>query len=183
MTRGRRILLSLLATLAVAAAAPAQEFRETDLKAVFLLRFGSFMQWPVPTAGNSDAAFTIGVLGDDPVAAVLEQAVQGETVAGRPVRVERYRNVGQVSGCEILFISRTKREHLPRILDVMRGRPVLTVSDIEDFTERGGMVGLTSDERRIRLRINVGAARQAGISISSKLLRVVEVVGETSSGA
>ena len=177
----RRVRQFFLVAWLAAALPPGfgQEFRETDLKAVFLLRFGSFMQWPEPAQPQSE--FVIGVLGEDPLAAVLEAAVVGETVAGRPVRVVRYRGVNEVRDPAILFISRSKRDRLRHILHILRGRPILTVSDLEHFTDAGGMVGLASDQRRVRLRVNVTATRASRISVSSKLLSVVEVVGDESS--
>lgn len=170
-----RNLLAVFST--VASILGAQEFHETDLKAVFLLRFGSFMQWPPPPAGASQRDFVIGVLGEDRVLSVLETAVAGETVGGRRVRAVHFQGVHQVRDCEILFISRSRGSRLRHILNVLDRRPIVTVSDIDGFTEAGGMIHLQPEDGRVRLRVNLDAARAANISISSKLLGVVEIVG------
>lgn len=176
-------LLNLLAVIStVASMLSAQEFHERDLKAVFLLRFGSFMEWPPPPAG-AEQDFVIGVLGEDGVFPVLEAAVAGETIGGRRVRAVHFRGVHEVRDCQILFISRSRGSRLRHILNVLRGRPILTVSDIDEFTESGGMIHLRPEGGRFRLRVNIDAARAANISISSKLLRVVEIVGEPPKGA
>jgi len=173
-------VLTALSTIVVMASA--QEIHETDLKAVFLLRFGSFIEWPPSSGSAATGDFVIGVLGDDPVLPALESVTAGETVDGRPVRIDRYRGVFEVHDCQILFVSGTRRDRFRHILNRLHGRPILTVSDSDGFIEAGGMVAFLSDEGRVRLRVNVGSVRADGITISSKLLQLVEVVGDLPPG-
>jgi hypothetical protein len=56
---------------------------------------------------------------------------------------------------------------------------VLTVSDMDNFGRRGGMIRLVLDQNRVRFRINAEAARQNEVVISSKLLRMAEIVETT----
>jgi hypothetical protein len=167
---GLVLLLALCTTLA------AQTSREYDLKAVFLYNFASFVEWP---AGEPAAApFVIGVLGDDPFGGVLTEVVQGERVNGAPLQVRRCRTLDEVKGCRILFVSKTGAPPLAEIRTALKGRAVLTVGDNPQFVEQGGMVGFSTASGRLQLHINAGAARAAGLNISSKLLRVAKVSGE-----
>ncbi len=70
----------------------------------------------------------------------------------------------------------SENERVPDILSVFKNRPVLTVSDADDFASQGGIIEFFTDKSRIRLRINLDAADAAKLTISSKLLRVAEVV-------
>jgi len=160
----------------------AQAFREYDLKAVFLFNFAQFVEWPTEAFPDANAPLVIGVLGSDPFGAALDQTVRGETANGHPFLIKRYSNVDDVSGCHILFISRSETAHLGQIVERLRGKNTLTVSDADDFAQRGGMILFVTENNRIRLKINVAAAKAARLSLSSKLLRPAEIVGSEQQG-
>jgi hypothetical protein len=153
---------------------------EYQVKAVFLFNFAQFVEWPPQSFGDAAAPFVIGVLGTDPFGSALEGAVRGETLNGRNFVIERYRSVTEIRHCQILFISRSEAPHIEEIRAALAGQSILTVSDIEDSAQRGVMIRFVADNNRIRLRINADAAKAAGLSISSKLLRPAELV--TSAG-
>jgi len=149
---------------------------EYQLKAVFLFNFVQFVDWPAAAAADSQLPLVIGILGDDPFGAFLDETVRGERLGARPIQVRRYRQVTDIGECNILFISRSERERVPEIVSGLKNRPVLTVSDADAFANRGGMIQFINDKNRIRLRINLEAAQAAHLTISSKLLRVADVV-------
>jgi hypothetical protein len=150
--------------------------REYPLKAVFLLNFAQFTDWPTNAFDAPDSPFVIGVLGDDPFGDVLDEAVKDEQVAGRKFVVERYARVEDVKNCHILFISQPETRRLDKILDDLKGKPILTVSDIENSDYRGVCVRFITENNKIRLRINTDSLKAANLVMSSKLLRVAEVV-------
>ncbi len=156
-----------------AQSSPAPEYR---LKAVFLFNFAQFVEWPASAFPEPDSPLVIGVLGEDPFGASLDETVRGETVNDRPLTVRRFRRVEEIGGCHILFVSRPEQGRLGEILDSLKGRSVLTVSDANGFATRGGMIGFVTEENHIRLRVNLEAARAANLTISSKLLRPAQIV-------
>ena len=153
---------------------------EYQVKAVFLFNFAQFVEWPPESFADAAAPFVIGVLGTDPFGSTLEGAVRGETLNGRSFVIERYRSVTEVRHCQILFISRSEAAHIEEIGVALAGQSILTVSDVEGPAQHGVMIRFIAENNRIRLRINVDAAKAAGLSISSKLLRPAELV--TSAG-
>jgi hypothetical protein len=162
------------ATASSAAAAPS----EYQVKAVFLFNFTQFVEWPPEAFPGPDTPFVIGVLGNDPFGPQLDEVVRGETVNKRPLVVERYRSVTEIHHCNILFIGSTEIGRLEQILPALKGRSILTVSDADAAAgERGVMIRLVTESNRIRLRIDVGAAKAGNLTISSKLLRPAEIVG------
>lgn len=173
----RRLVFS--AVLSVVAgwmhAAPATP-AEYDIKAVFLLNFTRFIEWPASGVDTENQPIVIGVLGDDPFGQGLDRAVRGERVNNRPLVVKRITRLDSPVNCAALFISRSERHRVGEILERLKGQPVLTVSDIPQFAELGGMVGLVSEGGKIRLRINVDVAKAANLAISSKLLRPAQIV-------
>jgi hypothetical protein len=149
---------------------------EYQVKAVFLYNFAQFVEWPAAAFADERAPLVIAVLGEDPFGPDLDAAVRGETVNNRPLLVRRYRDISQVEACHILFISGSEASHLEKILGALRGRTILTVGDSENFAHRGGMVGFVTQHNRIRLRISLNAVTAVDLTISSKLLRLADIV-------
>jgi hypothetical protein len=168
-----RLLLVLFIIARCWAAAPS----EYQVKAVFLFNFAQFVEWPAGAFPDRQAPFVIGILGQDPFGPELDAVVRGEKVDNRSLVIERYRNIGELHNCNILFIGRTRVGELPRILATLKGRSILTVMDADEADPGGVMIRLVTRSNRIRLRIDVGAAKAGNLVISSKLLRPAEIVG------
>ena len=152
------------------AAAPS----EYALKSVFLYNFCRFIDWPSTAFASPDEPLTIGIVGQDPFGPLLNEAIAGETYHGRPIRIEHYRNAREIRRCQLLFVSRSEAGQIGEILAAVAGKNVVTVGETEAFLERGGMIALTADQNRVRLRINPVTLRTAAVDVSSKLLRVAE---------
>jgi hypothetical protein len=151
-----------------------QASREYDLKAVFLFNFVTFVDWPA-NATPDKSPFVIGVLGEDPFGSALDEVIAGEKIRGAPLQARRCRTLEEARQCQILFISSSEAAKLPEILKDLRGRPVLTVADVPRFLEAGGIIAFSTGAR-LQLQVNPAAAQRAGLTISSKLLRVAKVV-------
>lgn len=149
--------------------------REYHVKALLVYHFTHFVQWP-QEALPSGAPLTIGVLGDDPFGPVMD-VIAREEGGENPIVVKRYDTPEAARDCHILFISSSEKPRLNRVLTELKGRPILTVADCDGFTDAGGMVQFfTNPEGKIRLRVNLPAVRRHGLKMSSRLLRVAEVV-------
>lgn len=182
LTRTLQALLCCALGLAItrgacAAGAPT----EYQVKAVFVFNFAHFVDWPPQSFTSPGEPFVIGILGDDPFGSRLDDAVRGEQINQHPLSVRRFRNVGEITDCQILYIDRSEGAQLDQILAALDHRGTLTVSELEGSSERGVMIQFITENNRIRLRINVESARAAGLTISSKLLRPAEIV--TTQGA
>ena len=168
-----------LAALLVAGrglAAQAVRASEYDVKAVFLFNFAQFVEWPPEAFPEADTPLVIGVLGDDPFGRVLDQTVGDERLGGRRFQIRRYHSVDEIKTCHILFVSRPEGDRPQSVLAGLKNRPILTVSDADGFAERGGMIRFVTDRSRIRLQLNLAATEAAHLTISSKLLRVAEII-------
>lgn len=115
------------------------------------------------------------MLGKDPFGSELDAVVHGESVSGHPLAIERFADVTRLRNCQILFIPADELAHLDEILGALKGRSVLTVT--EGPAPRGVMIDLVKEDNRIRLRIDLDAARAGNLTISSKLLRPAQIVG------
>jgi hypothetical protein len=153
--------------------AQAPHAEESQVKAAFLYNFGKFVKWP---NGEIPQSFTICVLGKDPFGPELDSIVSGELVDGKPVAVRRIGGIQDAVGCRILFISTSEQNRLGLILSAVSKMPVLTVSDIPDFIERGGIIQFVLVNGRVRFDVNLGSAEYSGLGMSSELLKVAQRV-------
>ena len=168
---------ALLLACAVLTARPALAAPTTsEVEAVFLFNFSQFVDWPPQAFPQPDSPIVIGVLGSDPFDGTLDDVVRGEMVKGRPLVVRRFQRVEQFTDCHILFISRSERPRLEPIVQMLKGRSILTVSDLDEFATQGGVIGFVLLDNKIRLRVNLQAAKEAGLTLSSKLLRPAQIV-------
>jgi hypothetical protein len=152
---------------------------EYQVKAVFIFNFSHFVEWPSEALGAPDEPFVIGILGDDPFGPRIDEALKGELISNHPMVVRRFRRVDEVGNCQILFIDHSQATQLAHVLAALDHHSILTVSDAGRASDRGVMIEFVTDNNRIRLRINAEAARAAGLTISSKLLRPAEIVSTT----
>jgi hypothetical protein len=146
---------------------------EYQVKAAFLLNFTRFIEWPAAEPPAAGAPFTICILGDDPFGVALDQTMEGESANGRKIVIQRSRReVGKT--CQILYVDRAEKGITELLTGV--GRGVLTVGEGESFLREGGMIAFVVENRRVRFNVNLAAARNASLNISSKLLNVAKVV-------
>ncbi len=165
------MVLALSSSRPALAADPSPTVPEYQLKAVFLFNFAQFVDWPEEAFANAQAPLVIGVLGEDPFGAYLDDLVQSERIGERPIVIRRFRRPQDVIGCHILFVSRNQAAHFDRIAPELKVRNLLTVGDTDSFNRQGGLVRFVTEGGKIRLRINAEAAKRCGLTISSKLLR------------
>src|SRR5205814_1992059 len=135
--------------------------RESDLKAAFLFNFSQFVAWPEQAFPEGTAPFVIGVLGDDPFGKSLDEIVANELAHGHKIVVRRYRNVRETKDCHILYVSPSETPRLQSIFEFVAGKHILAVGDAEGFATGGGAVRFVVQENKLRLRINMEAARAA----------------------
>lgn len=182
LNAARRIAFPMMLCIALgvsprALASPTPEYQ---VKAAFLFNFSQFVSWPPRAFGSARAPIVIAVLGQDPFGPDLDAMVNGEHVDGRPLLVRRYRDLSEVDGCHILFIDRSESAQLPEIVRALRGRAILTVSDIEGSAESGVMIDLVTQNHHVRMHVNLAAARASGLTVSSQLLRLAQIIGPKS---
>ena len=159
----------------VQAAADETAPTEHEVKAAFLYNFGKFVVWP-DAAFKVEGVLVIGVLGDDPIIDVLERTVRDKQVQDRRIDVKRLRSAREAPGCQILFISASERERVGDILQRLDRSSVLTVSDMSDFAENGGMISLLLEQKKVRFTVNLSVVEQAGLKMSSQLLKLAKRV-------
>jgi hypothetical protein len=145
---------------------------EYEVKATYLSKFGRFVEWPAGITLAQSDSFSICVLGQDPFGPALNDMIADETIAGKSVLAKRISVPQDAVNCHVLFISSSENTRLKQILIMLGDTSVLTVSDLPEFTKRGGMVQFISEGDRVRFEVNLAIAERAGLTLSSELLKV-----------
>lgn len=161
--------------------ASAEGYSEYEVKAAFLFKFTKFVEWPPAeeTAGRrqqEETPFRIGVLGKDPFDDILDETVKDQQVQGRKIEIVRGDSLQEMGYCEILYVARDQEDAVAEVLTGLKGKKTLTVSDMEGFTEKGGMICLEQQDARIQFSINQEAANEANLKISAQLLHLAREV-------
>ncbi|HMC75805.1 MAG TPA: YfiR family protein [Vicinamibacterales bacterium] len=148
---------------------------EDDIKAAFLFNFTQFVEWPPAALGSSDP-FRICVVADASFAAAVDRTVVGESVGGHAIARTSPAAPDAARGCQILFVGRQEGDRLERWLAAVKGSPVLVVGESHSAFEHGAHINFVIENNRVKFDVNKDGAARAGLTISSKLLRVARTV-------
>lgn len=153
----------------LASPAFSQGVRADALKATFLYRFASYVEWPPP---SSTAPFTIGVVENDDVASQLEQLVPAISVNGQRVSLRRLRGGDSLDGVHVLYVGNSTSV-LARVLrGAARSRPILVVADAPRALAEGAIINFLGPAPTLKFEVSLSNAERAGLRINARLLSV-----------
>jgi hypothetical protein len=180
-----RVLISALVVLALAWApwADVRAFADKSprspeyvIKAAYLYNFAMFVEWPTDAFPTADSPLAIGVVGDDPFGGALERTVEGKRINKRRIVVDRVQSVQDARRCHIVFIGASDDPRVSEFSTRLTGQSVLLVGESDDVLKLGATIGFTVRDNKVGYDINLGAAKRARLTISSKLLNLARVV-------
>jgi hypothetical protein len=160
----------------------ASDSSEYLIKAGFIFNFAKFVEWPSNAFAQPDSPIVIGILGTDPFGTIIDKIVQDKKIGTRGFVVKRLKwgvDLKELRECKILFIGASERAHMDELVQMLRGLPVLTVGETPGFAERGGVIRFVLEDNRVRFEVNVVAARQADLTISSRLLTLARIIQQS----
>jgi hypothetical protein len=175
-----RLLAAAAAALLLSAplAAQAPDTLENDVKAAFLFNFTKFIDWPPAAFQGPSDPLRLCIVADAVFIRSVDRIIEGETVRGRPLR-RVVPETSELARCHVLYVGRGESDRAGRLLSSVAGAPVLTVGESPKFTAQGGAIEFVLVNDRVRFDVNRQAAERAGLTVSSKLLRVARHVRET----
>ena len=145
--------------------------REYEIKAAFIFNFAKFIEWPETQFTDAKAPLVLGILGSGPIGAALE-SLENKIVRGRQLAIQQVAAPENLSQFHMLYICRSEKPDLNRIIEHLGSQPILTISDIQDFVKTGGHINLVIRQNKIRFIINSVAAKKVNLKISSRLLKL-----------
>jgi hypothetical protein len=155
------------------------------VKAGFIYNFAQLVQWPSTSFAQPDSPIVIGILGTDPFGGAIDRVIENKKLDGRSVVVRRLKwgkDLKDLRECNILFVSSSEKEHLSDVINIVKWLPILTIGETAGFASRGGIINLTLEGNKVRFEVNVEAAKQANLNISSRLLALARIVPQSADG-
>jgi YfiR/HmsC-like len=181
-----RAVMAILPILLVAVMLNAQNTSGSSeylIKAGFIYNFANLVQWPSSSFAQPDSPITIVILGEDHFGSTLDRALDGKKVNARSFVIKRAKSVSELQRalgpqkeCQILYVSSSEMPHLSEAIQMLKGVPVLTIGETPGFAKSGGIINLVLEDNKVRFEVNVTAAKEADLNISSRLLALARIV-------
>jgi hypothetical protein len=196
------VVVAVLSVYAAVAGEDSEPSKEYQVKAAFIYNFIKFVDWPEPAAAEADQKtdndnrqIIIGIIGRDPFGLAFE-AVTKKKIHDKQVILKqfdgfaensteykadgktryRYKDADALKACQVLFVCPSESRYFEEIIDIVKDNCVLTIGETKDFLETGGIIEFTTEQKKVKFEINLIAAEQAKLKISSKLLRLAKRV-------
>ncbi len=167
------IALALWVAMTGSATADDKDIHEDEVKAAFVYNFAKFVEWPT---GKINGTINLCILGESPLGFSALKAIDGRTAQDKPLVTKLLSKSDDLKGCHIVFIAASERSKMAQLLKAAHQQQALTVSDMNGFTQGGGAIEMVKTDDKIRFDINLLAAKEAGLVISSRLLSLALTV-------
>jgi hypothetical protein len=139
---------------------------EHAVKAAYLFKFAPFVSWPPGAMGPASSPLIVCAKGPDGFGPTLVQAARNERMGERGFQPKRLARVAR-GECHILYVVGSAAE-VRETLAAVRGSPVLTVTDTSGPGPKG-VINFVLRDNRVRFEIDLKAAADNGLEVSSKL--------------
>lgn len=149
-------------------------YQDYVIKAGYIYKFLSFVDWPDNAFSDNNTPFTITILGEDPFEHIFD-SIKDKTIKNRKINIQRlktFTHIDQLKNSHILFISPSLEKEVKKLLNKIQSLPILTVSDMNNFNKEGGIIHFIDQKDKIKIQINKTIANKTGIQFRSRLLRI-----------
>ncbi|MGZ5579051.1 MAG: YfiR family protein [Methylobacter sp.] len=163
---------ALWALIAGSAYADDKDIHEDEVKAAFVYNFAKFVEWP---KDGIHGQINLCILGESPLGFSALKAIDGRTAQDKQLVTKLLNKPDDLNGCQIVFIAASEQNKMAQLLKLAHRQHALTVGDVDGFS-KGGAIGLVKTDEKIRFEINLLAAKEAGLTVSSRLLSLALTV-------
>ena len=154
-----------------------QKLIEEKIKAGLVYNFLKYTIWPDSPSLEKDGRLKVCLFGDDAFDGYLSP-MEGRTAQKMVISISRISQLSEIKNCNLLFVHRSRENSLDELFGYLRGRPVLTVSDIRGFSDEGGMIELATENERINFHINKSAMRNVDLVVQDRILKLAKSVSD-----
>jgi hypothetical protein len=149
---------------------------ERRVKAAFMFKFASYVEWPEAVLPQPGTPLSVAVVGDDELANELTQIAAGRAVDGRSIAVKKTRDIAAIADAHMLYVARAETARIPQIAKIARGRPLLIVTDSPGALSQGSIINFMLVQQRVKFEISLEEAERHSLKLSSRLLSVAHNV-------
>jgi len=183
-----RPIIAIGICLSLALGASAQSLDSSDsseylIKAGFIYNFAKLVGWPGNAFAQADSPIVIGILGTDPFGGIIDRILADKKVDARRFVIKRLKWGMEFKDCDILFVGASEAVHLEEVIRAVKGLPILTIGETPGFVRRGCIINLIVEDNKVRFEVNLDAAKQAVLNVSSRLLALAKIIPQSSADA
>ena len=168
--------MAAMAAIWTPQAVPQEEAALYEAKAKFLAVMPGFVEWPSSTFKTPTALLQICVHPDFSFGTSLAELARTETVGGHRMEVKWVRKEQELSGCQLLFVSRSAAKRYDKVLEAVKNSATLTVGEGPEFLKAGGMVSLQAGQSGLQFDVNLDAVHDSHLKLSSQMLALARHV-------
>ncbi len=158
----------------VASPAPI-ELYEQKIKAGLIYNLMKYSNWPATVTNAGKGKLKLCLLGDDSMDEYL-YPLQGRTAQQFTITITRINGVHEIQDCNMIFLHKGQEALQDSLIQSTAGKPIMTVSDIDQFVEHGGMVEFGMEDQKINLLLNKKTVTESHIIIQSRLTKLAKLV-------
>lgn len=157
----------------------AADDRESLVKAAYLYHFVDFVDWPDSLESDPGEVIRVGILGEDPFGALVDDVFAEPSSDGRHFEVVRSVDARDLTSCRLVYVALGDGAAVDEALEVLAGKPLLVVGHEPGFAARGGHVNFFVEDERLRFEVNLETVRAAGLRLNSRMLKLARIVDLT----
>ncbi len=166
------LILGLMLGLAHPGLAQKNSPSEYEIKAAMIYRFAQFLEWPTDLFESNQSPLHICIAGPEPFGNSIDLVLKDQSVGTHKLLILRHPQVATATNCHLIFISRGQASETEKLLALLKGRPVLTIGEEDDFAKKGGHIRLYLQENKLRFDINLAAMERSGLKMHSQVMKL-----------
>ncbi len=176
----RTLLPAILLLTALGSAQASSAERTLEVKAAFVLNIARFVYWPEEHFAAHPAEIHLCLYRGNPLGEALA-SIRHKQVAGRTLIIHRTERIGALPHCNILLVPPEQLARFREDPDRSPDHPLLTITDDTDGNTdtEGIQITLVRRGTRIGFDIDLKRVKQAGLRLSSELLKLGRIVRTT----
>ena len=174
------MLMCLLILCNINRAAAQTENIENQVKAAFLYKFPTYVEWPAASFAEPTSPVVFGMYDADQLADELLLLSRDRLLDGRAVTIRKLQPGDSTAGLHVLFIGQSRTRTSEKILAEALANSILTVTEAPVQRPDGSIINFAIIDDRVRFDVSLVMAEQAGLTVSSRLLQVALKVIEPS---
>ena len=168
----RQMLVGILLVSSCVRAGSFTDGNEYSIKAMFLLNFIKYVEWPVE---SSSRTFKIGVVGDSEIYEALTSLAMQRSSEGQKVEIRRV-DEKNAAAFQMIFISNSENNKMDELIKQRSAKGVLIVSEDDKGKNKPAGINLFNQDNKIRFEINLSSVKNNGMKVSSKLIDLATTV-------
>lgn len=156
----------------------AQDYSDYEVKAIFIEKFTNYIKWPENIINNDTAGpVVICVFGESNFYEILKDTYKNKEISGREVVIKQIFKIENLpEKCNILFVPECGFNKLHEILKVTRNKPILTISDTDNYAALGILINFVIMENKVLFEINKSAVINSGLEFDFRLIKIAKEI-------